>query len=67
MKMCKGRKEKTLNFVTHPAQNFGSLLSVSFHPCSTLTFIYMQLIPKGPMDEANKPIKSNVLSENGEQ
>jgi hypothetical protein len=32
MKMWEGRKEKkTEIFVTHPAQNFGSPLSVSFH------------------------------------
>jgi len=54
--MCEGRNEKNENFVTHPVQNFGSLLSVSFHQSSTLIFIYMLLLPKGQMGEASKPI-----------
>jgi hypothetical protein len=67
VKMCDGRKEKKENFVTHPAQNFDSLLSVSLHQSSTFIFIYMLLLPKGQMGETSKPIQCNALSEIGDR
>jgi len=63
VKMCEGRKEKNQNVITHPVQNFDSLLSASFHQSSTLIFIYTLLLPKGQIGEASKPIERNTLSE----
>jgi len=40
-------------------------LSVSFHHCSTLIFIYMLLLAEGQTDAAWEPLKSNALSELG--
>ena len=34
------------------SENFGFLLSVSFHQCCTLILIYMMLLPGGKTDEA---------------
>jgi len=63
VKMCEGRKEKNESFVTHPAQNFDSLLPVSLHQSSTFIFIYTLLLPKGQMGEASKPIQCSALSQ----
>jgi hypothetical protein len=45
------------------SEYFGFTLSVSFHQCSILIFIYTFLLPEGQMDEAWEPSKSNALSE----
>jgi hypothetical protein len=74
-KLCPGFDPRLVNvrFVVHKVV-MGQVslpillfpLSVSFHQCSTLVFIYMLLLPEGRTGEAWEPSKSNVVTEIGE-
>jgi hypothetical protein len=46
---------------------FGCPLSVPFHQCSRLIFIYMLLSPEGQTGKAWEPRKTNALPEIGER